>query len=326
MSQGLLEFDGDVISNVVDCPDVGLHRDIPFEAYAAWNAVNSGVIKWGMVSPKHFHAAYNGDLKSEDSAAMKLGRAVHCMLLEPETFESRFITSSNCSAKIASGPRKGEFCGKRGSLMAASGDWYCGVHQPAELAEHGMEVISADQYQQCVGMRESLKSHPAMKLLRRKGWSEVSIVWELHGLKMKGRLDRGSLEGSRPMILDIKKCRVGKGTKEECERSVLNYGYHIQAAGYVRGVEQLTGTRPEFLWVFVEDNPPYDIQILPMDETCFDVGWHEVNRIVEHYTTCVTRNNIHGYIHFYGDGPEDNTIKSGGLPLWYLKQQMRGME
>ncbi len=315
MSQAELSFADEVDpapQNFGDCPEIGIHRDVPFEKYASWRAINSGVVKAGMISPKHMHAAFNGLIKVEDSRSMKLGRAIHAMLLEPETFKSRFLVSGPCEAVLKSGERKGLQCGRNASMLGSDDRWYCGTHEVAESGWAG-EIITGDEANRCQAVNESIKQHWAVKLIRRQGWSEVSLRWERSGLPMKGRLDRYA-DGKRPVILDVKKCRVGFGTIEECERSISRYGYHVQSSIYVDGIEQLTGVRPEFIWIFVEDAPPFDVQILPASEETLKVGWHIARTAIERYARAVKENDLWGYIRI----PEN--IRPGGLPLWELRE------
>lgn len=308
----------------VDCPLSGVYTDVPFEEYVKWVAVNSGVVKCG-ITPKHFHAAMHGDIESDDTADRKLGRAIHCILLEPETFESRFSISRTCSALLKTGERKGMPCGASGSVVDDDGNWFCGKHKPDESdAVDAGEVITQSEYDRCLAIRDALKSHPAMTLLRRKGWSECSVVWDYAGLKMKGRLDRFCPHG-KPTIIDVKKCRVGKGTREECEKAILNYGYHIQAAGYVRGIEKLLGVTPDFYWLFVEDNKPFDVQIRKAKAEDIAIGWHAMSSSVNAYVSAVRDNNLYGYVRPLDDGTLPDSHE-GGLPLWYTKRFLEGMD
>jgi hypothetical protein len=232
--------------------------------------------------------------------------------LEPDEFPKRFVVAGPCEAVLKSGDRKGMACGKAASMLGADERWYCGIHR-MDVSSWSGDLISEDEFARCKAVHESLKQHWALQLIRRKGWSEVSLRWDRFGLPMKGRLDRYA-DGTRPVILDVKKCRVGFGTIEECERSISRYGYHVQAAMYVDGIEQLTGVRPEFIWIFVEDGPPHDINILPASDETLKIGWHIARTAIDRYARSVEENDIWGYIRI----PEN--VKPGGLPLFEVKQ------
>jgi hypothetical protein len=149
-------------------------------------------------------------------------------------------------------------------------------------------------------------------MFTRKGWSEASIVWEHDGIKLKGRVDKLA-QGSRSLVLDLKKMQVGAGVREKCQREILNRGYHVQAAIYVKGIEVLTGKKPEFVWLFVEDNDPFDIQVIPADDRDIEIGWQAVRQAIRVWREAGP--NPPGYI----IDPEIS-IKPGGLPDWYVQQ------
>lgn len=318
MSQQELDFDDGsaVPQNFAECPEPGVYQDVPFEQYVAWQAVNSGVVKWGAVSMKHMHAAFEGRLKSDDTRSKKLGRAIHSFILEPETFHQRHIIGGQCCAIVKSGQREGQPCGNNGLLFNGTG-WYCGQHSKGMASATGDKtVITEDEWRRCESIKAALKDHIANKVLARKGFCEQSIVWEYRGLRMKCRLDKFA-DGQRPVILDLKKCRVGFGTTEECQRSVANYEYHVQMALYVKGVETITGRRPEFVWVFVEDNDPFDIQVIPASDEDYVIGWHLARAALDRYARCQKAGEYPGYISIA------ENIHPGGLPPWEVKQAQK---
>jgi hypothetical protein len=306
-----LDFDP-MPQNFADCPLAGIHRDKSFEQYASWRAVNSGVVKWGLVSPKHFAAALHGLIKSEDTKDRLLGRACHCKLLEPSEFAERFVVAGKCEGVIKSGTSKGLTCGAAGRFLIG-GQWFCGRHGESDL-QGDFEVLTEDQSRRVDGVVESMKKLPPeiRPMLSRPGWNEVSITWEHKGLTMKGRIDRYS-DGKRPLIIDVKKCQVGKGSREDCQRAILNWSYHVQAAIYVKGVESLTGKRPEFVWLFHEDNNPFDLQVIPASDEDIDIGWRASQRAIQNYLDSAP--DHWGYIRSV------ENIHEGGLPAWFIQQE-----
>lgn len=315
MSEQLpLEFEDTpaVPSNCKECPAPGIYRDVPFEEYSAWQAVNSSVVKWGLKTPKHMAAAFNGELKSDDTKDRRLGRAIHCMTLEPSEFSSRFVVAGKCVAELKSGASKGLKCNAPGKYML-SGEWYCGKHGESDI-QTGIDVITEDEMRRTLGVVESLKHLPdeLKPMLSRAGWSEVSVVFEYQGLKFKGRMDRFS-DGKTPMIIDLKKVQVGAGGREECQKAILRYRYDVQAAIYCKGIEFLLGKTPEFAWLFVEDNSPFDLQVIPASEEDIQIGWRSCQAAVRNYISSVP--DCWGYIRMI------ENVKTGGLPPWFVQQE-----
>ena len=298
MSQQELDFD-DVRTNFANCPEPGVHRDVDFEAYRSWTAVNSGVVTWGTVSMRHFQAALNGELSNDDSKSRKFGRAVHTRLLEPEVYKQRVLVSQPCCAVLKSGDRKGVVCGKSSSCIDENMQWFCGTHKPTDSSVP-TDYVSADEADRIEQLATELHSHKAMSLLKADGWSEVSLVFDINGVRMKGRIDRFSQPAK--FILDLKKCRVGYGTMEECRKAIGNYGYMRQMALYRKGVETLLGFTPRCVWLFVEEGSPYQPQIVEAADWELDHAWSSVSGIVNAYVAAKERGVFDGYIKFDNDG------------------------
>lgn len=195
--------------------------------------------------------------------------------------------------------------------------WYCGVkgHAPTGAVEP-TDFIDENEAAANERIAEALRTHPAMKLFRRQGWSEVSMVWELCGLKCKCRIDKlDDWEATdKPLVIDIKSCQVGDASREDCEKAIANNGYHRQAALNVNAVEALTGKRPGFVWVFIEKGEPFDVQIVPADDETLAIGLTEVRRTLELYRSAEAKGDFRGYIY------DPRFIGYGGLPGWYRQR------
>ena len=302
----------------IELPEPGIHQNVAFETYKAWPAINSGAVKWGMVSPKHMRAGLDGLLDSGDTKDRKLGRAIHVMLLEPDRFHEQICVADPCSAVLKSGDRKGEACGNDSKFYDGE-NWFCGTHSKGKDGQEPTDYVSRDEFRRIERIAESIHEHQVMELFRRPGWSEVSLLWEESGLKFKGRLDRYS-GGDGAVIIDIKKCQVGAGDREDCEKSICNYGWYRQAAIYMRGIEVLTGTRPDFVWVFIEDNHPFDVNVIPIDEETYEIGKWEVDQVISSYRLAMKNDNFHGYIY------DPQLIKRGGLGMWDLAKKKEKKE
>lgn len=382
---------------------IGFHRGLSFAEYAAIPALNASTLvkaftKGGSLSMKRLHAAVEGRIKFDETDDMRLGRAVHCRILEPERYRQDFLVASKCVAPVAS--RKGEACGNSAKLicpvprmvedqwrqvdhclLAAGwtlrtesesgsryyerngrhlrvsdhppneataawmndvrcnpidiGDnenvytqltpfvdgatfkplqfWYCGVkgHAP-----HGAfppeDYIDEEQSARIERMAEELHGSPIMRRFSRKGWSEVTAVWEMRGMLMKTRIDR--LDEDFTTAIDLKKMPSGEGDRETCEKKILGRRMHIQAAMNVMAVEAIEGKSPQFVWTFQDDDEPYDVQVIPANEKTIRLGKFDVNQIVGMYAAAKAKGEFRGYIF------DTRVIRYGGLPDWHIAQ------
>lgn len=287
----------------------GIYPDVPFKDYAAWNAMNVSKLKWGLKSAKHLQAAIDGRLGFADTPDRKLGRAIHCKLLEPDRYKSEFQVAGKCQAVLKSGSNKGKPCGLTG-VVEVEGEWLCGKHGPTPEGES--TILSVDEANRIERLNDSVRQHPVVKFLRQKGGAEISLCWEQDGVLMKARLDKLILREEYNAIIDLKKVQVGKGDLNSVQNAVANYDYHVQAAAYQCAVRQLCDVDPLFFWVFVEDNEPFDVSVIQADGATLDIGLFQFRRLVSMYREMQeTLTNPDGY---------SSDIQQGGLPPWYFKQ------
>lgn len=315
-----LDFDADLKTNFGDCPQPGIYRDMPFADYAAIRAINSGVVRWCGVSLLHGQAAFNGQISNEDTQSRKFGRAVHVALLEPLVFAERVLIAESCAAILKTGDRKGQPCGKAGCCVDENLRWFCGTHRPDDATVPD-DFVSPAEHERIQAMVATLHSHPAMALLKAPGWSECSVVYDWNGLTLKGRLDRFSADAR--FVLDVKKCRLGYGTMDECRKAIDNYQYLAQMAIYWKGVETLLGFRPRCLWLFVEDSPPHCPQIVEAEEWELEHAWNDVAAISSGFKAARDADKWDGYVKLSADG-QIISSHMGANPLWKAKMIQEG--
>ena len=136
----------------------------------------------------------------------------------------------------------------------------------------------------------------------------MSMVWKWRDWLLKGRADRISTGGGRPMILDVKKCQVGKGRREDCQRAIENYGYHRQAAWYMTAVRALgLAAQAAFVFIVQMKTAPYLVTLIDLDTEALRLAEQSNRRALEIYRDCVATDEWPGY-------SRDITLIS--LPAW----------
>ena len=296
----------------VECPAPGVY-DVSFEDYRSWPAINASALKIGyQVSAKHMKAAIDGTLGG-DSTARKFGRAIHARLLEPDTFAERFLVAGRCQELLKSGKRKGQPCGKWGRYLY-DGTWYCGAHSH-EAAVEPTEYISGDEAERIECMVKSVYSHSVVKMLSAHGGAEVSVVWDWDGFACKARFDKWITEASCPdTIVDLKKCQVCKADDDSLQKSIRTYGWDMQAAFYSVGAEKVTGNKPLWAWVFLEDANPFDVRPLWASKPMLELGAIKMRKAFSLYKQCVEWGKWPGYCETIEELlPSDYEMKNFGL-------------
>lgn len=159
-----------------------------------------------------------------------------------------------------------------------------------------------EAYAAAVIMRDALFRNSGVRKLLKEGSPEKPLYWE-NGISCKAKLDyyRNGL------IVDYK--TTTSVTPEDFAKSIVNFGYHRQAAWYMEGVEKITGERPVgFVFIVQEKELPDAIGIYSIEPEALEVGKEEN----EHAISVISERLITGK---WSAFPE--TIKPMQLPAWY---------
>lgn len=229
--------------------------------YEELPGLNWSTLKLLATSPRMLK--HRAKVPRQDTSALALGRAIHCALLEPHDFESRYAVAPT-------------FEGKGSRAMKAT--W---------LAERAPEVTWLDQddydlAQRCAG---SIAEHPAAMSLIVGGRREETVQWTdaTTGIKCKARLDN-----IRPSDLsDIKSTRHGTPRKFLSDASSLLY--HGQLAWYhdgaiAAGVLPADAERPSV--VAVQTTEPYDVMPFRMTEAALWAGRSLWQSLIRRFAEC----------------------------------------
>ena len=238
----------------------GMYRGWTYDQYAALPAVRSSDLKGFARSPLHAHYAMT---HPQESAAMLLGQALHVALLEPDLFERTYVAAPALDRRT----------------VAGKATW-------AEFqAENGHRIVlKADEMDHCRALADAALQHPiAGPLLAAPGVNEASLVWhdDAHMLACKARLDRLCEYEGYSTIVDVKSARDAspRGFATDAAR----FGYHCQAAWYLRGADALAPLPRRFVFVVVEKEPPHAVACYELDEPFLAAGRAECDRALVAY-------------------------------------------
>ena len=231
---------------------------VPFEGYAAIDAVNWSTLKEMAKSGAHYRHRLTTPRK--DTPAMRFGRAVHCAVLEPDRFPLECV--------IWDGDRRGNA-------------W-------KEFAEvnSGRTILKFDEYETCLAVRDAVWSHPAAAPML-DGPSEIVLEWTDPdtGLACKARLDK-VYEGGPA---DLKTTKTTD--PREFERTSGNLLYHAQLSFYRRGLREcaLGGLDAVPRIIAVEVEPPYDVVVFRLSDDALIAGDQLVGDLLAHVASCRER-------------------------------------
>lgn len=262
--------------------------------YRDREGISSTELKRMAVSPAHYKWFKDNPIDS-DTTALMFGRAAHKFILENEYFYTEFAVAPKCDNRTKVGKE----------------EWASFVE-----ANQGKDILTIDQYDQLVAMREALMNTPfASKLL--VGDHEKSFFWddEETGLKCKCRPD--SFNEKLGICIDYKTSENAETTAFMNKSIKLNYD--LQAAYYLDGLK--ANLDKDFIFVFIaqEKKPPYSVNILQCSDEYIKSGRDLYKSMLETYKRCTETGNWYGYL---GENGEINNLE---LPTW-LKRMYEGEE
>ena len=236
-------------------------------------------LKWRMENPP------------EATPALIFGQALHAAVLTPEDYGRQFAVMPNADRRTKAGREA----------------W-----DAAAAVAQGRTQIAFDWAEQIAGMVQAVRGNQmAARLL--DGPHETSYFWAdtLTGEACKCRTDAETDVGNMHLIVDLKSCQ--DASTDAFMRDALNYGYDVQAAMYTDGYKAVTGQEASFVFIAVEKNQPYAVNILQADTLFMQHGQDRYRHLLGLYHECRQRNQWPGYTGFDGD------IASLGLPAWLAK-------
>ncbi len=238
-----------------------------FEEYRAIKAINFSSLKHMRKSPKSFkHELANN---SPSTVGRDLGKATHCLVLEPEKFNNEFAVYTG---KI----RKGK-------------DW------DTFVKEHQRQtILKESEYEQCSQVAREVRSNPIVVHLLSSGKPEHTITWKdrTNGLDCKARLDFLSDVDGRLTILDLKGVTDIRNERFRIEAG-RNF-YHGQMAWYREGVSTVYGEIADCLILGVEHKAPFDSAVFKFEEESLDYGWFDCCDMMQRVLSCQQSNTWPG--------------------------------
>lgn len=278
---------------VADDTKVGLFRDLTYIEYEQINAVRHSVLRHFGRSALHAREAIVNPPKQTE--AMAIGQAIHCAILEPERFDVTYMAAPKLDRRT-----------KKGQAT-----W-------AELQASPLNIITAEEYDLCLRVRESVWSHSfAAELLRGKGLNEVSAVWvdQDTGARCKARFDRLSATQltdpagtAYSAIIDLK--TTHNASRRAFSDSAGKLAYHEAAAFYLDGAFALSPRPRKFIWIAMEKEPPYAVAVYEVGDASIEAGRDAYKAHLRAYAEAVRTGVWAGY----GEGADYLDI-----PAWMLR-------
>lgn len=220
-------------------------RDLPIEEYHGMKDILSkSSLDLFAKMPGTYKANLDGRHQFEESDSMSLGSVTHTRLLEPDTYEGRYLINVD---------------GLRSNSKA---------YEALEAANPGKEIISVKEHEASKLMADSVmekmdriaKAHGGVNPFRMKGGvTEHSLFWtcKYTGRRMRTRPDWMIYQKDGPcFIIDVKSTR--DASPWGFDKSTETFRYDVSSAVYSDGYEAVFGRAPDaYLLVCVDNKSPH---------------------------------------------------------------------
>jgi PDDEXK-like domain of unknown function (DUF3799) len=210
---------------------MSVYENLTYDEYTALGGLRCGSLLKMKRSPKHYrHALTN----SKTSDALTFGKGLHTKVLEPQHWDRDVMVWTETKSRGLK-------------------------YQAFERANPRKTVLLEAEVWAIEAMAAALKADPvAADYLNLPGMTEVSVVCDDRqtGRKLQCRPDHLA---PGKAILDLKKSR--DPVPWLFGRDAARFGYHARAAFYADVIYEATGERLPYVFVTVEDKPPYDVVV-----------------------------------------------------------------
>lgn len=208
---------------------------VPRDEYDDIEAVNWSTLKYAERSPLAYH--YRLSFPPEDTDAMKLGRATHTAVFEPDRLLHEYVMWDG---------------GRR-----AGGEW-----EAFKAMHAGRTILKPEEYDTACCIRDAVHAHKAAKkLLSVKGQAECTLRWvdTPTGLHCKARLDWLTAR----TLVDLKTTRDIDARR--FGRQFAELLCHAQFAFYRMGLAA-HGRKPKVYIIAVEAAEPHDVAVYTLSD------------------------------------------------------------
>lgn len=269
-------------------PKAQIIERMPFEHYVRIeDALHATALKDMLVSPLLYD--WRRRNKREDTDTLRVGRAGHTAVLEPDRFLLEYTVWRNHPD------------GKTRKRQGADWDEF-------RAANSDKTILTEAQYRTALAMRDAAHRHPAARrLLDERGKCEVTIRWThpRTGLACISRLDYLC-----SAITDVKTTRNTAPAKfaADCAR----FGYDLQAGFYGDAAAYAGLGALPFKFLALQSVPPYDVAVFNVPEDVLTVGRVKYEEAIDKVIACRESKS------WPGASPDEEELR---LPAWATPEE-----
>ena len=241
-------------------------------------------------SPQWFR--YCEDHPQGQTPSMLLGSVFHTLVLEPHKFCEEYLLFPDVDRRTREGK-----------------DIWAAAMEEAQTKT----IVPQEVYDTAAAMAEAVRTNKLAAYLS-KGEVERSYytVDKMTGIEYKVRPDCFKIINGRGLIVDFKS--TADASTDAFRRDAIKYGYDLQSAMYTAAVQEEHGIPCDFVFVAVEKEPPYMVNIMQCDPLWITRGTDLFREYIGRYKECTETGN------WYGLNGALDIINNLALPSYLAKE------
>jgi PDDEXK-like domain of unknown function (DUF3799) len=208
-------------------------------------------------SPSHFVAYKLKEKKVTD--AMRFGSMVHCLVLEPGEFDSRYAIAPECDKRTKKGKAIwGEF---------------------TETIKDGVEIVKHNDFTDAERIaRNILRNDSSAWVFDQIGHTEVGIEWKYKSLNWRGFID--GIGDEQGIIVDLK--ILADASPRKVENYIKYEGVGRQAVHYLRG-----SRCPDYKYFIVAADRFGGVSVTNIGKGVLNICREEIDYYITQFKKCV---------------------------------------
>jgi hypothetical protein len=233
-------------------PHIGIHTGMSNQEYQRLDAISGSQIKLARSSMLDWKRRYlDGIEENRDARHFAVGDLLHCTVLDPHTFDSRFIVTDKIDGRTTETKR----------LLA-------------QAHSEDKHLVSTNELAMIRQMAQAIADHPAAGQIFFDGTPELVAIAsdEPTGRLLKVRVDYLRLDRfGTGIAFELKSAR--DASLDGFRKAISSLGYHISAALYLDVLNRFYGGNVrDFYFVVVEKEQPYKVAIYQLSERAIEQG------------------------------------------------------
>ncbi|MCC6256213.1 MAG: PD-(D/E)XK nuclease-like domain-containing protein [Ignavibacteriaceae bacterium] len=226
-------------------------------------------------SPRHF-VKYKTEEKKQ-TQAMKIGKAFHCMILEPLKFDELYIVNFQHEMPFPNKDLRNAENKKAKEVLLK------------EAKEAGKELLTETEYEELKTYQRIINDNQISKsLLNKITKTEVKIEYVFNGLNFIGYIDAIG----NGMILDLKKC--ADATPKVAIRTSFQNLWNLQGCLYTFAID-------EFMTFYNIAVDLESVTVLNYSSEAKEAGFNQLQKLTDNFKKCIDGNLWDSGYEFWAD-------------------------